>query len=305
MHSAKSPGRVQEILNFITEITLGNYTYTLPLRNQKTELEQIVLSLNTMVEEIDTAVHQINLEKSKEVIENIVFNLDRNLHIISYSDNVGAILNYSKDDLINKPVKLALSEETKLPEDLFDLLKHAIEKNLSFKVEFRHQSGYLWSGDGYLHQMVANGKKTYTLSVFKAVYQNDKLKKDSKNQKPGTQKYPSEYRSLLLRDQRALVRKLHKYVMQRLDRKLQKLPVIAGEVGGSVSKIKVIFKRAYGDTIYAFHLRKRLEKAYTLIKSSSTPINEIAEECGFKSFSHFSRSFKKEHGMTPSQARKF
>ena len=303
MYFSNSPGRVQEILNFITEITLGNYTYTLPLRNQKSELEQIVLSLNTMVEEIDTVVHQINLEKSKEVIENIVFYLDRNLHIISYSDNVGDILNYSKDELINKPVKLVLSDETKLPEDLFELLKHAIEKNLSFKVEFRHQNGYNWSGYGYLHQMIANGKKTYTLSVFKTVYHNDKLRKDYVDQKTGAQKYPSEYRSLLLQDQRALVRKLHKYVMKRLDRKLQKLPVISGEVGGSVSKIKLIFKRAYGDTIYAFHLRKRLEKAYTLIKNTNTPINEIAEECGFKSFSHFSRSFKKEHGITPSQVR--
>jgi len=304
MYNANSPGRVQEILDFITEITLGNYTYTLPLRNQKSELEQIVLSLNTMVEEIDTTVHQINLEKSKEVIDNMIFNLDRNFQIISYSNNVGDILKYSKKDLINKPVKLVLSEETKLPEDLYDLLKHAIEKNLSFKVEFRHQNGYFWSGYGYLHQMVVNGKKTYTLSVFKTVYQNDKLKKELKDKKPGTQNYPSEYRSLLLQDQRELVRRLHKYVMQRLDRKLKKLPVIAGEVGGSISKIKVIFKRAYGDTIYAFHLRKRLEKAYTLIKDTSIPINEIAEECGFKSFSHFSRSFKKEHGITPSQVRK-
>ena len=304
MFSANFQRRVQEILDFITEITLGNYTYTLPLRNQKNELEQIALSLNTMVEEIDTVVHQINLEKSKEVIENIVFYLDRNLHVISYSDNVDDILKYSKNNLINKPVKLVLTEETKLPEDLFEMLKHAIEKRKSFKVEFRHRDGYIWAGYGYLHQMIAKGKKTYSLSVFKAVYQNDKLKGNNLENEISGQKYPSEYRSLLLRDQRKVVRKLHKYVMQRLDRKLQKLPVIAGEVGGSVSKIKVIFKRAYGDTIYAFHLRKRLEKAYTLLKDTNSPINEIAEECGFKSFSHFSRSFKKEHGITPSQVRK-
>lgn len=304
MYTANYQGRVQEILDFITEITLGNYTYTLPLRNQKSELEQIVLSLNTMVEEIDTAVHQINYEKSSEVIENIIFNLDRNFHIISYSDNVYDILKFGKKELINKPVKLLLGDNTKLPKDLYQLLQHSIEKNESFKVEFLHRNGYSWSGYGYLHRMVSQGKKTYTLSVFKSVYQNEKLNKEFWKEKPRTQKYPSEYRSLLLQDQRQLVRKLHKYVMKRLDRKLKKLPVIAGEVGGSVSKIKVIFKRAYGDTIYAFHLRKRLEKAFTLIKDTSLPINEIAEECGFKSFSHFSRSFKKEHGITPTQARK-
>ena len=92
--------------------------------------------------------------------------------------------------------------------------------------------------------------------------------------------------------------------MNRLDRKLKRLPIISVEVGGSVSKIKTVFKRVYGETIYAFHLRKRLEKAYYLLIQDKIPINEIAEDCGFKSFSHFSRSFKKEYGVTPSQIRK-
>ncbi|WP_373059480.1 helix-turn-helix domain-containing protein [Zunongwangia sp. H14] len=302
MYSAHSQGRVQEILDFITEITLGNYAYTLPLRNQKDELEQIVISLNTMVEEVDTAVHQINLEKSKEVIENIVLNLDDNLHITSYSDNVGDVLRYSEEELLNKPLVVLLSEETNLPKDIY--LEHAIDKKMPFHVEFRHHSGFLWTGYGYLHQMISSGKKTYTLSVFKAVYYNEKMKNELRDQKRGTFKYPSTYRSLLLQDQRHLVRKLHKYVLERLDRKLQKLPVIAAEVGGSPSKIKNIFKRVYGDSIYAYHLRKRLEKAYLLIQETSTPINEIAEECGFKSFSHFSRSFKKEFGFNPSEVRK-
>lgn len=304
MFNTNYQSRVQEILDFITEITLGNYSYTLPLRNHKSELEQIVISLNTMVEEIDTTVHKINHDKSKEVIENLVFSLDRNFNIVAYSDNVVPILNYTREDLIGKPVKMVLSHDTKLPKDLYELLQHAVNKNHAFKVEFKHHNGYSWSGYGYLHGMISGGRKTYSLSVFKSVYQNEKMQIHLNNRKSGIQNYPSEYRSLLLQDQRQLVRRLHKYVMKRLDRKLKKLPVIAKEVGGSVTKIKVIFKDAYGDTVYAFHLRKRLEKAYTLLKDTKTPINEIAEECGFKSFSHFSRSFKKEFGITPSQARK-
>lgn len=294
--------RVQEILDFITEIALGTYTYTLPLRNQKDELEQIVVSLNTMVEEIDTAVHQINHEKSKEVFENIVFNLDRNFHITSYSDNVEEILDYTNSELLNMPVRLLIGNNTELPDDLYQLLKHAIEENLSFKVEFKHRSGYIWRGIGYLHGMIAKGKKSYTLSVFKAAYQNHKLN-NTGNSKSRSAKYPSQYRSLLLHDQRELVRKLHQYVMERLDRTLPKISVIGIEVGCSVSKIKTIFKRAYGDTIYAYHRRKRLDKAYTLIKNTSLPFSEISEECGFLSLAHFSRSFKKTYGITPTQTR--
>lgn len=304
MFTANFQSRVQEILDFIAEITLGKYTYTLPLRNRKDELEQIVLSLNTMVEEIDTTVHQINHERSKEVMENVVFNLDRNLHVISFSTNVEEILKYSGKELLNKPVKLFISEDTKLPDDLDQLLGRARGGQYPFKVEFRHANGYYWTGQAHLHHLNCGGKRKYALSVFKAVYYNEKIQKELSGERTGSG-YPSEYRSLLLREQRELTRRLHKYVMKRLDRKLKSSPIIAKEVGGSVSKIKIIFKRAYGDTIYNYHLRKRLEKAHLLLQNTSLPVNEIAEECGFSSFSHFSRSFKKEYGVTPSQIRKF
>ena len=304
MFTANFQSRVQEILDFIAEISLGNYTYTLPLRNRKDELEQIVLSLNTMIEEIDTTVHQINHERSKEVIENIVFNLDQNLHVISYSTNVEEILRYSNEELLKNPVKLSINEDTKLPGDMDRLMEKAHKRKFPFKVEFRHANGYYWTGQAYLHHLVCEGKKKYALSVFKAVHYNEKIRKEQSGESAGSG-YPSEYRSLLLREQRELTRKLHKYVMKRLDRKLKSLPIIAKEVGGSISKIKAIFKRAYGDTIYNYHLRKRLEKAHLLLQNTSLPVNEIAEECGFSSFSHFSRSFKKEYGVTPSQIRKF
>lgn len=304
MNTSDSKERVQEILDFITEITLGSYTYTLPLRNHKDELEQIALSLNTMVEEIDTTVHQINHEKSKEVIENIVFHLDEAFIITSYSQNLTEILQYSKDELIGQPLNVILSPETSLPGNFDQLIKNGMEKNLPFQVELRHHSGYYWSGYGYLHRFSLNGKKSFTLSVFKAVYFNEKLFNTLKDQESGTLKYPSEYRSLLLQDQRKLLRELHKYIMERLDRKLQPLPKIAQEVGGSRSKIKEMFKNAYGETIHTYQRRKRLEKAFLLIRDTKLPINEIIEECGFKSFSHFSRSFKKEYGIPPSKIRK-
>lgn len=302
MFTANYKRRVQEILDFIAEITFGNYTYTLPLRNHKDELEQIVLSLNTMVEEVDTAVHKINHAKSKEVIENVVFNLDCDMHICSYSNNAGEILKYTKKELLNKPVTLFIGEGKKIPGDLSQQLEKAVLGDYIFNVEFRHRSGYYWIGKGYLHRLVSIDKNCYSLSVFKAVHYNEMLKRDLKDSKSGN--YPSENRSLHLRDQRELTRELHKYVMERLDRKLQNIRVIAREVGGSVSKIKAIFKLAYGETLYDYHLRKRLEKSFMLLKETSLPVNEIGEECGFKNDSHFSRAFKKEYGVPPSFVRK-
>ena len=304
MYTANSQKRVGEILDFITEIALGNYTYTLPLRNVKDELEQIVLSLNTMVEEIDASVHQINNEKSKEVIESVVFNMDDKLDIISYSENVPEILGYSQDKLIHNSLKSLVSESTTFYSQIDELRFKPSNQLELYNVDLKHANGYLWSGQGILHHLVSGGEKIYTLTIFKFAYYNENINGFRGTSSRRINRYPSENRSLLLQDQRILIRKLHKYVMDRLDRKLMTLPVISREVGGSVSKIKTLFKRTYGETIYVYHLRKRLEKAYILVFETNLAINEIAEDCGFKSFSHFCRSFKKQYHFTPSQVRK-
>ncbi|MEO0868169.1 MAG: AraC family transcriptional regulator [Cyanobacteria bacterium J06642_11] len=48
----------------------------------------------------------------------------------------------------------------------------------------------------------------------------------------------------------------------------------------------------------------RLEHGLSLLQSTDIAIAEIALDCGFKSPSHFSDSFKKRFGIKPSQIRK-
>ena len=45
----------------------------------------------------------------------------------------------------------------------------------------------------------------------------------------------------------------------------------------------------------------KLNRAKKLLVTTQRAIGDIAMECGFNDFSYFSRSFKKEFGMTPSQ----
>jgi two-component system sensor histidine kinase ChiS len=48
-----------------------------------------------------------------------------------------------------------------------------------------------------------------------------------------------------------------------------------------------------------FVLKTRLNRAKKLLTVTQKPIGDIAMECGFNDFAYFSRSFKKEFGMTP------
>lgn len=61
-----------------------------------------------------------------------------------------------------------------------------------------------------------------------------------------------------------------------------------------------LFIKYTGKSIHQYILDLRLSKAKQLLLSSSMPLNIIAENCGFLSFSYFSSYFKKQTGITPS-----
>lgn len=48
-----------------------------------------------------------------------------------------------------------------------------------------------------------------------------------------------------------------------------------------------------------FLMRKKLEKAASLLRSNELSLKEIAAECGFYDFAHFSRTFRRYYGITP------
>ncbi len=72
----------------------------------------------------------------------------------------------------------------------------------------------------------------------------------------------------------------------------------------SKSQITKSFKEAYNTTPYAYLIDVRIELAKNLLKSTKTPINEIAEYLRFSSEYHFSGSFKKRVGVSPRNFRK-
>jgi AraC-like DNA-binding protein len=78
------------------------------------------------------------------------------------------------------------------------------------------------------------------------------------------------------------------------------IPFLASEMCLSQCQLNRRIKAATELTTSNFILRVRLNKAKKLLTKSQKPIGEIALECGFNDFSYFSRSFKKEFGMTPS-----
>ena len=71
----------------------------------------------------------------------------------------------------------------------------------------------------------------------------------------------------------------------------------------SSSKLKKRFKEVYGMKLYEFYNFNRLSKARQWIQSGETNIKEAAYRIGFSNLSNFSKAFKKEFGVLPSQVK--
>ncbi|BDI33716.1 AraC family transcriptional regulator [Capsulimonas corticalis] len=59
------------------------------------------------------------------------------------------------------------------------------------------------------------------------------------------------------------------------------------------------FKQATGASPYDYVLRRRIERARTLLRSGRFSVGEVAQQLGFSDQSHFTRHFKRLTGQTP------
>lgn len=77
------------------------------------------------------------------------------------------------------------------------------------------------------------------------------------------------------------------------------LPELAQLATMSETKLKQLFKQTFGDTIYNYFQKARMEEAAFLLKQAGRSVSETGYELGFSNLSHFSRLFRKHYGTTP------
>ena len=77
------------------------------------------------------------------------------------------------------------------------------------------------------------------------------------------------------------------------------LPTLAAAIGMSETKLKQLFKQTFGDTIYNYYQKVRMEEAAFLLKQAGYSVSEVGYQLGFSNLSHFSRLFQRHYGITP------
>ena len=93
------------------------------------------------------------------------------------------------------------------------------------------------------------------------------------------------------------------YILAHLSSPLT-LQDIAKEAHMSRSYYSATFKQLNGVSVWGYITAQRIDRAQHLLESTSLPVMEISEHCGFNNIANFNRSFKKITGKTPRGYRK-
>jgi len=108
----------------------------------------------------------------------------------------------------------------------------------------------------------------------------------------------SETRRLKGRLSERRLRPVLSYIEDNLSRDIS-LGDIASVAGLSVSHFKSLFRASMGLPVHQYLIRRRVERAKTLLRENELPISQIAFETGFAHQSHLSRLMRRLLGMSP------
>ncbi len=99
-----------------------------------------------------------------------------------------------------------------------------------------------------------------------------------------------------------LVNDIIEYMEQNLSEKLSNKTI--GEIFKyHPNYINQLFSKYTGKSLHLYLQDLRMSKALQLISDTNLSVSEIALNCGFEDFPHFSKAFKKKTGFSPSKFR--
>lgn len=103
---------------------------------------------------------------------------------------------------------------------------------------------------------------------------------------------------------RVLIEKTECYLKENVYKKFLGIDQLANKFNVSPTKLKSDFKKVYGLSIFNYFQTKQMELAYDFILNRDLKIKEVATLFQYENASKFANTFKKVHGILPSEINK-
>jgi AraC-like DNA-binding protein len=98
-------------------------------------------------------------------------------------------------------------------------------------------------------------------------------------------------------------RRVRRFVDERLDQVIH-IEDLAKVAQRSAAYFCRAFKRTFGETPHSYIVRRRLDKAETLMLTSDLPLSHIAVRCGFTDQAHLCKLFRQQYAQSPAAWRR-
>ena len=312
---------MQQINQMLLEMAQGNFFYRLERSMDNDSLEALNMSLNMLAEEIQEAMVHQGFANTHGAIKHIVqmsFILDSEGIIDMVNQKACALLSIPYDHIIGVPFDSLLLEDSQAKwKTIWRTWKQRSFFDTSLELTFKTKEALLIPNPCYLTTFMdnkTNQRRTLVTVIHHSKSQFEletdlkrrviQFENEDKLQSLETPLEPIKRKLRLSFDDIRKLREGHDFIINHLDKKLPSLKEFALQLGTNEFKLKYGFKELYGTSVYRFLLEERLKKSKLLIQYTDKPLKQIADMIGFKSFPHFSKTFKKRFGYSPKVLRK-
>ncbi len=279
-----------QITRLITAMANGDYDKRIKVKNLNSKLSTISVLLNMLAGVLKQNIPTQFSENEIIYLNHIIILIGKDLEILDY--------NSVSTELFDK------KQLSRLHSILDEHSLNTVQENISsdrsigsIHLNFRLKENLFLLMNTRITKFEKDKKEIFILSAVKTMpkreWSREKLIKKAQQPK----------RQFNLSKNKRLIDKLFHYLMDNLDSPLEPITDIANRLNTNSTILKRGFKVIHEKTIAEFHREKRLEKARDLILDTDTKLSTIATQCGFKSLSHFSRTYKKHFGVNPSDSR--
>ena len=289
--------RIVALHQMLFEMARGNFSNRIPLSSYDDELETLVVLVNMVAEEMRESIFHagyVNPHSSYRFITQANLVLDKLLHVKSFNPSLLTMLGYESSELKDQFIGTFLTPDSL---EKLDFVKEAFHDTISdqtmIPLQFLTKDQLIFNADCSITKLF--DRDELILSFVVSVSQNANVLLELKNADE-SEKHPNSRKSDAL-----LIQRVYDYILAHLEEPLPSLKELSKLFGTNEYKLKDGFRHFFKTSIYKFYTVERLKRAYLMIKQTTIPLKNIAIMNGFTDYPNFSKSFKKQFGISPNE----